>query len=182
MVEVRAGLLLGNEDDALALFSKKHAGVSHILSVTSQPPDWADPDQSDAAVVPSRVEAGDGEALDDAVPRSCGEIGEAGVSESADTGLEDPCTHDHAPPPLTTMFLQATDVPDTDLLHHFERCCQFIKQGVEQGGILVHWYALGRNSVSSVIPTSTSFRHRQVNNTEKHIFNRETRGLLLVLE
>ena len=44
-------------------------------------------------------------------------------------------------PPLTTMFLQAIDVPDTDLLHHFERCCQFIKQGVEQGGILVHFCA-----------------------------------------
>ena len=52
--------------------------------------------------------------------------------------------------PLTTMFLQAIDVPDTDLLHHFERCCQFIKQGVEQGGILVDFYELGSAGLSSV--------------------------------
>ena len=44
---------------------------------------------------------------------------------------------------LSLMFLQAIDVPDTDLLHHFERCCQFIKQGVEQGGILVHFCGIG---------------------------------------
>ncbi len=45
---------------------------------------------------------------------------------------------------FSTMFVEASDTPRTDLLHHFERCCQFIKQGVEQGGgVMVHWYVGG---------------------------------------
>ena len=53
-------------------------------------------------------------------PGDCGEIEEArieGVSESADV-LEGGRGGGCMVPPLTTMFLQAIDVPDTDLLHH----------------------------------------------------------------
>ena len=43
-------------------------------------------------------------------------------------------------PKFSTMFVDAADSPQTDLLHRFQSCCQFIKQGVEQGGgVLVHW-------------------------------------------
>ena len=38
---------------------------------------------------------------------------------------------------------------NTYFLALFERCCQFIKQGVEQGGILVHFYELGSAGLSS---------------------------------
>jgi hypothetical protein len=140
MVEVRAGLLLGNEDDAEAVASgtnRKHGHITHILSITNEPPDWTHPDQSDALAAPpspsteTEVAVGEVEDGSEGVVEG-GEAQEVTQEEGGGSGV---CKV----PPLTTMFVQASDVPGTDLLHRFEECCQFIKQGVEQGGVIVHW-------------------------------------------
>ena len=41
--------------------------------------------------------------------------------------------------PRRRMFVQVADIPQSDLLHHFQSCCQFIKEGRERGTVLVHW-------------------------------------------
>ena len=118
MVEVSEGLLLGGEGDAEAVvsrqksFVKRHT-VTHILSITNEPPDWLSPDQS------QHEDPIDGDGSDVA---------------SVDKKVEAPKR-----PNFTTMFLEAADLPQTDLLHHFPKCCQFIKQGVDMGAVLVHW-------------------------------------------
>lgn len=40
---------------------------------------------------------------------------------------------------FTTKFVHAFDMDNQDLLSHFDECFEFIKQGRESGGVLVHW-------------------------------------------
>ena len=41
--------------------------------------------------------------------------------------------------PKWKKFIEVADMPKSDLLHHFESCCHFIKEGRERGTVLVHW-------------------------------------------
>lgn len=41
--------------------------------------------------------------------------------------------------PLQIKYIQALDTPFTDLLDQIEQCIQFIKLGIDQGKVLVHW-------------------------------------------
>ena len=145
MVEVKEGLLLGNEDDAAVMASggrhHKKRTVSHILSIMNEPPDWSDvaPTDSDHENGPRDGDDGSKDGVNspkDGVnsPKegddgSKGEEGEGGSEEGGGS----------KPSRVVTKFVQAADHPETDLLHHFESCCQFIKQGVGLGGVLVHW-------------------------------------------
>ncbi len=40
---------------------------------------------------------------------------------------------------MNSVFVQVADMPTSNLLDHFETCARFIKEGVEQGTVLVHW-------------------------------------------
>jgi len=55
------------------------------------------------------------------------------------------------------MFVRVADLPKSNLLHHFEQCIKFIKEGVERCPVLVHvhWYAVTRC-------TNLSHRHQGV--------------------
>lgn len=116
MVEVGFHLLLGSEGDARAVVSEggrlQEHRVTHILSITSQQPDWVNPDLED-------------------------DVDDDDIHDSKEEGVvKEPA----AVLRFATLFIQADDSPDTDLLHRFEQCCQFIKEGVEQQGtVLVHW-------------------------------------------
>lgn len=41
--------------------------------------------------------------------------------------------------PKWRKFIEVADMPKSDLLHHFEECCEFIREGRERGTVLVHW-------------------------------------------
>ena len=41
--------------------------------------------------------------------------------------------------PKWKKYIEVADMPKSDLLHHFESCCRFIKEGRERGTVLVHW-------------------------------------------
>ena len=41
--------------------------------------------------------------------------------------------------PKWRKFIELADMPKSDLLHHFEECCQFIRGGRERGTVLIHW-------------------------------------------
>jgi hypothetical protein len=40
--------------------------------------------------------------------------------------------------PKWRKFIEVADMPKSDLLHHFEECCHFIRDGRERGTVLVH--------------------------------------------
>ena len=42
---------------------------------------------------------------------------------------------------LLAKCLLAPDMPSSDLLQHFDSCCEFIEDGVTNGKVLVHWWA-----------------------------------------
>lgn len=50
------------------------------------------------------------------------------------TGLEQP--HVDA---VKYKLIEAWDVDSQDLYQHFEECVEFIKEGRESGGVVVHW-------------------------------------------
>ena len=130
MVEVRTGLLLGNEKDAAAVACgkrllrskrKPRVTITHILSITNHPPDWSEP----APAAP---------------PTCTGQHHEAGGG--GERGGEEEVEGEGNKPPtrlLATKFVEAADLPGTDLLHRFDECCHFIQEGVELGAVLVHW-------------------------------------------
>lgn len=119
MLQVRPGLLLGSRGDALAVLSRvpsvtKLYTVTHVLTLANEPLEMDDGDGVEG-------DSGDGKS-----DESCKEIG----GKKRRRG-----------PPMKTMFVKVADIPGSDLLHSFEPCIQFIKEGVEQGTVLVHWYA-----------------------------------------
>ena len=40
---------------------------------------------------------------------------------------------------FTYKFVGVLDLYDTDLLQEMDACQEFVKEGIEKGGILVHW-------------------------------------------
>ncbi len=36
-------------------------------------------------------------------------------------------------------YVHAFDMDTEDLLSHLEECLEFVKEGCEKGGVLVHW-------------------------------------------
>ena len=139
MEEVRPGLLLGSMGDAMAVVSRvssitKQYTVTHILTLGNQPPDWLSPEWGVAG-------SGDPEAKDE----SASEGSEVGEGDRTCAGAESEGTKDAGVPsggggiPFKTMYVCVADMPTADLLHHFELCAKFIKEGVERGTILVHW-------------------------------------------
>ena len=140
MEQVRPGLLVGSMGDAMAVVScvpsiTKQYTVTHILTLTNQPPDWLAPEWGVAG-------SGDCEAKGGS---ASGERSEVVEGDHVCDGAESEGTEDAQVPsgrrgiPFKTMYVCVTDLPTADLLHHFEPCAKFIKEGVEQGTILVHW-------------------------------------------
>ena len=121
MLQVRPGLLLGSRGDALAVLSRvpsitKQYTVTHVLTLANEP-------------LEVEGERGDGE---------------EGDSGDGDGRSDESCKGNkrRRGPPIKTMFVKVADMPGSDLLHSFESCIQFIKEGVEEGTVLVHWYVL----------------------------------------
>ena len=117
MVEVNERLYLGSEDDAgEVVYGKKLQTISHILSIVRDSPSWilGDPDES-------RKE-------EHTTLKQNGASG-AAIEESEIPKRE-----------FTTLHIKAIDSPKTDLLSHFEKCCNFIQSGLDGGGsVMVHW-------------------------------------------
>ena len=91
--KIRERLLLGSENDALMVDKRNKCAqvispVTHILSITNQPPEWE---------------------------KAClsGEI--------------------------STLHIEAPDMPSSDLLHYFDVCIDFIEGARRAGCVLVHW-------------------------------------------
>ena len=144
MLEVRSGVLLGSMGDALAAISRvasitKVYSITHILTIANQPLDWS-------IVHCEQPELGDQQpAGNDKEGVKCedGESGEVGGVESEElTGVEAEVggVRKKSHCGFKTMFVCLPDMPSSDLLHHFEACCQFIREAVElKGTVLVHW-------------------------------------------
>ena len=146
MLEVRRGVLLGSLGDALAAITRvasitKIYTITHVLSITNQPLDWSlvggggprsrgQEQQATESCESEEVASGasaDRETSDDggvAVEREIG-VGESARSTSFG---------------FRSLFVRLPDLPTSDLLHHFEECCHFIREAVEsKGTVLVHW-------------------------------------------
>ena len=153
MLEVRPGLLVGSMGDAEAVISRvrsvtKRYTVTHILSVTNYPPD-----------VPAITGGNEGSGVEGAggsgaaseeggrsQENSEGVEGAGGSSTASEEGGRSQeerkgagGKRKKAGGQIKAMFVKLPDMPSSDLLHHFEPCVRFIKEGVEQGTILVHW-------------------------------------------
>ena len=150
MLEVRKGVLLGSTGDALAAITRvasitKTHTITHLLTIANQPLDWylvegqqhdkeehKEPTTTDGEGTTERVgsEPGDGGGVagEGVVTGACGvEVEMGGARKGKRCGF-------------TTMFVCLPDMPSSDLLQHFEQCCLFIRDAVEQRGtILVHW-------------------------------------------
>lgn len=143
MLEVRPGLLLGSIGDAEAVYQRvpsvaKQYTVTHILSLTNETPEW----------VNQRIGGGSGEGVKDDDVTAEGvkdeNVGDEGVKVES-VGEKDEGEGGRSGKSgggrcaIKTMHLRVPDMPQSDLLHHFESCAKFIKEGVEQGTVLVHW-------------------------------------------
>ena len=149
MLEVRPGLLLGSGGDAEAVVlgmrsvTKHYPRVTHILSVNNDPPHWYPSVRGGEGVM------GGGEGV------GGGGEGVGGGGEGVGGGEEDvkgDATREDEQqdvgvakktskqPAFATHFVRGSDQTSTDLLHHFEPCCHFIRVGLEGGGAtLIHW-------------------------------------------
>ena len=158
MLEVVPGLLLGSMGDALAVISRvpsvtKQYTVTHILTIANDPLDWSDYDQSESVASTDKNKAGSqldggGGHCESGDPVK----GEDVMCETSDHGdpvhdesvMSDPVMGEEVDLTVThgrfkTKFVCSADMSESDLLHHFEPCCRFIKEGVERGTVLVHW-------------------------------------------
>ena len=137
MLEVRNGLLLGSMGDALAAITRvasvtKTYTITHLLTITNQPLDWylVEGQKKDEEFNTTT----DGEGRRESESEEEEGEGETGVCvEVGGARKEERCG-------FKTMFICLPDMPSSDLLHHFEPCCQFIREALEQREtILVHW-------------------------------------------
>ena len=138
MLQVRPGLLLGSMGDALAVLShapsiKKQYTVTHVLTLANEPPDCSSLDGGEGNGDGKRVvsEGVNGEKE--------GNNGDGGESGDGCKGISGSRSGRRL---IKTMFVRVADLPKSDLLHHFEPCITFVKEGVERGTVLVHWYAV----------------------------------------
>ena len=147
MLEVRSGLLLGSMGDALAAITRvpsitKVHTITHVLTIANQPLDWSIVGgQSEDQPPPDAISGGDKEAAkvehgDSEQDESEGGEGVWVTGEDVEVGgvrRETRCGFE-------TMFVRLPDMPSSDLLHHFEPCCQFIRGALERRRtVLVHW-------------------------------------------
>ena len=147
MLEVRSGVLLGSMGDALATITRvasitKVYSITHVLTVANQTLDWSlvggEDDQQPAK------ENGDKEAEKLGERKDCengarDEKEEEG-KEVTDVEVEVGGARKEACRGFKTLYICLPDMPSSDLLHHFDECCQFIREAVDQGGtVLVHW-------------------------------------------
>lgn len=154
MMEVRPRLLLGSAGDAEAIVgsvrsvTKQHPRVTHVVSVTNETPHWY------PSVVAEGAGEGGGEEAEGVEGGGEGVEGGGGEEEVEGEVVMEDGEEERQPVGVVkrervgragqlkfqTLFVQASDVPSTDLLHRFESCCMFIKAGLERGGAtLVHW-------------------------------------------
>ena len=153
MIEVRSGVLLGSMGDALAVVSRarsirKQYKVTHVLTLCNERPEWNKEEEEGAGdgISQSGV-SGDSHAEQE--QGDCDPVsGEGGTSVKGEGGdgvtvrrSQDAPERLKRDEDIQTMFVQVADMPSSDLLHHFEPCCQFIKQATQHGTVLVHWYA-----------------------------------------
>ena len=125
MVEVSTQLYLGSEDDAgEVVYGKRHKDVTHILSITRDSPSWL-------LARPAADEETDGHNENDREDQTTPTTEIEGVAEGE--------TEERPRRDFVTLHVKANDSPKADLLNHFERCCAFIQQGLDGGGVFVHW-------------------------------------------
>ena len=154
MLEVRPGLLLGSMGDALAVLTRvpsvtKQYSVTHILTVANDPPDyeWSDGGQDDSVEVKGKGAEGQGDSVEGGEGESDGVKGGEGESDGVKGGEGesdsvkggDKNRGGRGGSLFKMMFVKVRDLPSSDLLHHFESCARFIKEGRQQGTVLVHW-------------------------------------------
>lgn len=155
MLEVRPRLLLGSMGDAMAVFTRVASvvashKVTHVLSLCNERPEWMNELDSELELENS----GSGEEMDDIEEEKT----EDKLSVTVDVGSRSIETKDEEEGagrkskkrqrrrgkgcmelPKWKKFVEVADMPKSDLLHHFESCCHFIREGREKGTILVHW-------------------------------------------
>ena len=49
-----------------------------------------------------------------------------------------------------SKYVHGLDLPDTDLLSHMDECNEFMEEGENTGGVLVHWYVLIRYMTKNI--------------------------------
>lgn len=110
----------------------KQFTVTHILTISNDPLDLSD---SHAQLVES-VGGGDVEGGGD----DCVNSEACDGSDNVECEPRDAVKVTKQPSKILVKFVQLADMPDSDLLHHFEPCCLFIQQALRTGGtVLVHW-------------------------------------------
>ena len=148
MLEVRSGVLLGSMGDALATITRvasitKAYSITHILTIANQPLDWSLAHSEQPEPLGDQQPSGNGKEgveFEDGEPGGMGGVG--GVESEGVIGVEVKVggVRKESRCGFKTMFVCLPDMSSSDLLHHFEGCCQFIREAVEQKGtVLVHW-------------------------------------------
>ena len=152
MLEVRRGVLLGSLGDALATITRvasitKIYTITHVLSITNQPLDWSlvggGGPQSREQEQPQEKPTTDSREAEDIASRASDETSDetsddGGVAVERETevgeSVRSMCFG------FRSLFVRLPDLPTSDLLHHFDECCRFIREAVEsKGTVLVHW-------------------------------------------
>ena len=148
MLEVRRGVFLGSLGDALAAVTRvasitKVYTITNVLSITNQPLDWSlfggrgpqsrgqeqtqENSTPDSCKTEDTTSGASDETSDDGNVAVEREIEMGGRVRSTSFGFR-------------SLFVRLPDLPTSDLLHHFEECCRFIREAVEsKGTVLVHW-------------------------------------------
>ena len=143
MLEIRSGVLLGSLGDALAVITRapsvtKSYTITHLLTITNQALDWSlvargKPGKSRGKEKQSSAPhtescKADDDSFDGGEDVAVGREVEVGESKRTKCyGFQ-------------SLFVRLPDLPNSDLLHHFEECCRFIKESLEdKGTVLVHW-------------------------------------------
>ncbi|CAI8044765.1 Dual specificity protein phosphatase 12, partial [Geodia barretti] len=156
MLEVRPGLLLGSMGDALAVFTRVPSlvaryHVTHVLSLCNHPQNGLI--TSWLLRIRTRVEESDSELKDvdeeekiskkNPLQKRQKRRRKKMVSEATRSGRgrqrgRRKKGQRQVELPKWRKFIEVADMPKSDLLHHFEECCHFIRDGRERGTVLVH--------------------------------------------
>ena len=141
MLEVCPGLLLGSMGDAEAVFARvpsvvaRHH-VTHVLSLCNERPEWMEEPETE-----TEREMGEKKMAEESEKEE--EVKESEAMEEKEGGEERKGRKRRGRGttelPRRKMFVEVVDMPESDLLHQFESCCQFIREGRETGTVLVHW-------------------------------------------
>ena len=128
--------------------------VTHVLSLCNEKPEWIDqlaPETEGREVGEEEAEGGEIKEQEEEEEEEEGRDGPVvGAGEQAEDNSEEMMKgkgrrgrrrrrRRKVELPRRRMFIQVLDMPKSDLLHKFEACCQFSKEGREKGSVLVHW-------------------------------------------